>query len=74
MSLMLFAQLHETDSLRAISDAVFSEDLQQAIGLDSISFSQLGRRLNQVPTSFFQTVFLDLVSQIHIKTHFQERR
>src|SRR5699024_8726351 len=26
------------------------------------------------PTSFFQSLFLDLVSQIHEKTHFQQRR
>lgn len=74
MTLLLYAQLHETESLRALSDAVFSDELQQAVGLESISFSQLGRRLNQVPPSFFQTMFLDLVSQIHEKTHFQKRR
>src|SRR5699024_1752945 len=74
VSLLLYAQLHETESLRALSDAVFSDDLQQAIGLDSISFSQIGRKLNQVPTDFFQTIFLDLVSQVHEKTHFQKRR
>src|SRR5690625_5166231 len=74
MSLLLYAQLHETESLRALSDAVFSDDLQQAVGLESISFSQLGRRLNQVPTSFFQSIFLDLVSQVHEKTQFPKRR
>lgn len=74
MKLLLYAQLHETESLRALSAAVFSDDLQKAIGFESISFSQLGRRLNQVPTPFFQTVFLDLVSKIHGKTDFQQRR
>src|SRR5690625_5282182 len=74
VSLLLYAQLHETESLRALSDAVFSDDLQKAIGFESISFSQLGRRLNQVPTSFFQAIFLDLVSKIHQKTNFQKRR
>jgi len=63
VSLLLYAQLHETESLRALSDAVFSDELQQDTRIDSISFSQLGRRLNQVPTSFFQTIFLDLVSR-----------
>ncbi|WP_369823389.1 hypothetical protein [Sporosarcina sp. P21c] len=33
--------------------------------LNSIGFSQLGRRLRQVPTEFFQAIFLDSVSQIH---------
>ncbi len=74
MSLLLYAQLHETESLRALSDAVFSDELQQATELDSISFSQLGRRLNHVPTAFFQTIFLDLVSDIHKITDFQNRR
>ena len=58
LKLLLYAQLHETESLRALSDAVFSDELQRATGFESISFSQLGRRLNQVPTSFFQTIFL----------------
>src|SRR5699024_1845473 len=72
--LLLYAQLHETDSLRSISDAMFADELPQASGLDSISFSQLGKRLSQVPTSFFQSLFLDLVSQIHKKTNFQQHR
>ena len=74
LKLLLYAQLHETESLRALSDCVFSEELQNATQLDSISFSQLGRRLNLVPTEFFQTIFLDLVKQIHRKTDFQARR
>lgn len=72
--LLLYAQLHETESLRAISDCVFSEELQKASNLDSISFSQLGRRLHQVPVEFFQAIFLDLVAQIHETTDFQTRR
>jgi IS4 transposase len=74
MRLLLYAQLHETESLRALSDCVFSEELQNVTNLDSISFSQLGRRVNQVPTEFFQHIFLDLVGQIHTKTDFQTRR
>src|SRR5690554_3796064 len=74
MKLLLYAQLHETESLRALSDVVFSEELQQATGLRSISFSQLGRRINTIPTEFFQTIYLDLVNQIHQKTNFQLRR
>jgi len=74
LKLLLYAQLHETESLRALSDAVFSEELQRATGLPSISFSQLGRRINAIPTVFFQSIFLDLVAQIHEKTHFQKRR
>ena len=74
MKLLLFAQLHGTESLRALADAVFSDDLQKAVGFETISFSQLGRRLNEVPTSFFEAIFLNLVAQIHKKTDFQHRR
>ena len=74
LKLLLFAQLNETESLRAISDTLFSNGLQKATNLESISFSQLGRRLNQVPTHVFQQIFLDLVAQIHGKTHFEKRR
>ena len=74
MKLLLFAQLHGTESLRALSDAIFSDDLQKAVGFESISFSQLGRKLNDVPTSFFETIFLDLVAKIHEKTNYQNRR
>lgn len=55
MKLLLFAQLHETESLRALSDCIFSEGLRHVTSLDSIRFSKLGRRLNQVPTDFFQS-------------------
>ncbi|MCT6926374.1 IS4 family transposase [Metasolibacillus sp.] len=74
LKLFVFAQLNETESLRAVSDTLFSDDLQKTTDLESISFSQLGRRLNQVPTDVFQQVFLDLVTQIHKKTNFEQRR
>lgn len=74
LKLFVFAQLNETESLRAVSDTLFSDDLQKTTDLESISFSQLGRRLNQVPTDVFQQVFLDLVAQIHKKTNFEQRR
>jgi len=74
LKLLLFAQLNETESLRAVSEMLFSDDLQKATELDAISFSQLGRRLNQVPTAVFQQVFLDLVAQIHEKSQYEQRR
>ena len=74
LKLFVFAQLNEIESLRAVNETLFSDDLQQVTNLESISFSQLGRRLNQVPTDVFQQVFLDLVAQIHKKTNFEQRR
>lgn len=74
LKLLLFAQLNEIESLRAVSETLFSDDLQKATDLESISFSQLGRRLNQIPTDVFQQVFLDLVAQIHEKSQYEHRR
>lgn len=70
LKLLLFAQLHETESLHALSDCLFDEDLQEGTDLDSISVSQLSRRLTQLNPEVFQQLFLDLVSQIHRKTSY----
>lgn len=74
LKLFVFAQLNETESLRAVSETLFSDDLQKATDLESISFSQLGRRLNQIPSEVFQELFLDLVTRIHEKTQYEQRR
>src|SRR5699024_7395836 len=74
VSLLLHSQLHEGDSLLAISDGLYSEALKKALGLNSISISKVVRRLNVIPTSFIQSLFLDLASEIHEKTHFNTRR
>ena len=71
LKLLVFAQLNETESLRALSDTLFSDDLQRATALESISFSQLGRRLSEIPTHVFQVLFLDLVTKIHKMSHFE---
>ena len=74
LKLLVFAQLNETESLRALSDTLFSDDLQRATALESISFSQLGRRLSEIPTHVFQVLFLDLVTKIHKMSHFEIRQ
>ena len=70
LKLMLFAQLHETESLHAMSDALLDEDLQRALGFEAISASQLSRKNNEIDPSILATLFLDLVAQIqgfHVK-------
>jgi len=67
LKLFLFAQLQEIESLHALSDSLFNVQLQKEINLDSISISQLSRRLNGFNPDLFQRLFLDLVSQIHAK-------
>lgn len=64
LKLMLFAQLHETESLHAMSDALLDDDLQKAWGLDSISASQLSRKNNGINPSILANLFLDLVARI----------
>ena len=65
LKIMLFAQLHETESLHAISDALLDEDFQKAVGFKSISASQLSRKNNELDPAILATIFLDLVSQIY---------
>ncbi|UJL48286.1 IS4 family transposase [Virgibacillus sp. NKC19-16] len=64
IKILLFAQLHETDSLEAMSDALLDDDFQKALGFDSISASQLSRKNNEVAPSILASIFLDLVGQI----------
>src|SRR5699024_4137108 len=64
IKIMLLAQLHETESLHAMSDALLSEELQQELGFSSISASQLSRKNNEMDPSILAGVFMDLVAQI----------
>ena len=70
LKLLLFAQLQEIESLHALGDCLFDDELQKGVDLDSISVSQLSRRLNGINPELFQSLFLELVSQIHAKTHY----
>lgn len=69
--LLLHAHLQEQESLQAISDGLVNEKLQKAVGLDSISASQLSRKLQQIDPSILARVFLDLV--LEIQTFKQKR-
>lgn len=73
LKLLLFAQLNETESLHALADCLFDENLQDGTNLESISISQLSRRLNGINPEIFLHLFLDLVGQIHTKTHYSKR-
>ena len=70
LKLLLFAQLHETESLHALINCLFDEQLQTGVNPDSISVSQLSRRLNGLDPALFQQLFIDLVAQIHQKTNY----
>ncbi|EMA6344256.1 IS4 family transposase [Bacillus cytotoxicus] len=72
LKLLLFAQLHETESLHALRDCLFDDQLQDGTQLESISVAQLSRRLNGMNPDIFQHLFLDLVAQIHQKTSYSK--
>jgi len=73
LKLLLFAQLEEIESLHVLSDCLFDDQLQKGIDLNSISISQLSRRLNGINPELFQKLFLDLVAKIHAKTPYTKR-
>ncbi|WP_366921520.1 DUF4372 domain-containing protein [Metallumcola ferriviriculae] len=61
---MIYAQLEQLKGLRAISNSLNNQDFSQEINLKSISFSQISRRLNNLPTEVFQTLFKDLTFKV----------
>jgi IS4 transposase len=64
LKLFLYAQLQQSEGLREIADDVLSKELQQELGLESISAAQLCRKHNQVDPSLLKEVFERLVHQI----------
>jgi len=66
--LLLFveAQLQKRKGLRAIMREIQAdEEFQQAIGITSISASQLSRKNNKLEPEVLHTILCDLISQLH---------
>lgn len=72
--LMVFAQLEQLRSLREISNNLYNREFSKAIKLDSISFSQLSRKLRSMMPETVQTLFQDLVRQVGFQTGFKPIR
>ncbi|WP_145976092.1 transposase, partial [Aeribacillus pallidus] len=70
IKLLLVAQLLEFTSLEEMSDSLVDEDLQKALGFESISASQLSRKNNQINPLILANLFLDLVWKIQ-RYHYQ---
>ena len=63
--LMLYAQINCLDSLRHISQILKdSEKLQKLTGLDSISASQLSRKLRETSPEVLEKLFTELVEEL----------
>jgi len=64
IKLLLLSHLEEVESLHAMSDTLFDDDVQQELGLDSISVSQLSRKHRTVEPNLLAAIFYQLVDQI----------
>jgi len=64
IKLLLLSHLEEVESLHAMSDTLFDDDVQQELGLDSISVSQLSRKHRTVDPNLLASIFYQLVGQI----------
>lgn len=60
------AQLNKRKGLRSIMREIQNdEDFQQALGISSISASQLSRKNNKLDPEVLQTILCDLLTQLH---------
>jgi len=67
--IMLIAQIAQIESVRALAGKVKNDiDLQEKIKLDSISASQLSRRLKEMSSSFWGSVFTEVAKTVIQKT------
>ena len=68
--LISHAQIQEYSALRKISTSVSSEDFSHTLGLESISHSQISRRLRVLPTKVSEMLFKNLLNKIAQKKGF----
>jgi len=63
--LVMASQLAKWESYKQISSELrTSEVLQESLGLTSISYSQISRRLKELPTEMFETLFLEIIGKV----------
>ena len=72
--LIVFAQLEQLTCLREISNSLCNKQFSKAIKLDSISFSQISRKLRSMMLETAQSLFQDLVRQVGMQTGFKPIR
>lgn len=68
IKLFIYAQLKGHTSLRRISQQVKrKKTVQRLTGLQTISSSQLSRKLRDIPPSFLYNVLQNLIQELHLK-------
>src|SRR5690606_19044077 len=71
---MVFAQLEQLTCLREISNSLNNNIFSKTIKLDSISFSQISRKLRSMMLETVEFLFRDLVRQAGMQTGFKPIR
>ena len=67
ISLMIYAQITEVESIRAISLELNSNrNLQNAIHIESISYSQISRKLKELNPSTLEQMLSQTISEAHV--------
>lgn len=74
LKLFTFAVNEELESLRHIDESLLAPELQAAVDLESISYSQLSRKLTEVDPHILEEIFHQLLSQVHQATHKQRQK
>nr|MDA8221283.1 IS4 family transposase [Desulfitobacterium hafniense] len=64
ITLVALAQLDQAEGLRAISSSLHNEELNKSINLDSISHSQLSRKLRDTSPDLIQSLFREIVRRV----------
>ncbi|MBZ4688507.1 MAG: transposase, family [Clostridiales bacterium] len=62
--LVVYAQLEQLSGLRDISNSLNNKNLSKAIKLNSISFSQVSRKLKDLPSGVLNILFKSLATEI----------
>ena len=63
IQMISFAQLEQHEGLRHISNSLNDKSFSKAVGVSSISASQLSRRLRELPIELTQSLFTDVIQQ-----------
>lgn len=63
IQMIAYAQLEQLKGLRHISNSLHHQNFSKAVGVSSISASQLSRKLRDLPTELTQSLFTDVIQQ-----------
>ncbi|ABO49400.1 transposase, IS4 family [Desulforamulus reducens MI-1] len=74
IQMISYAQLEQLKGLRHISNSLNDDNFSSAVGLDSISASQLSRKLRDLSPELTQSLFSDIVHQFGTEIGFKSIR